>query len=89
MLAFFTFVTVESTWQQVDRTLAVSLAKKAERAAEARRVARKSAEVVDEEEDEQQKGRWERNKMTRKKDRCRVSNACSPSSIATLDVSLH
>lgn len=55
MLAFFTFVTVESTWQQVDRTLAVSLAKKAERAAEARRVARKSAEMVDEGEDEQQR----------------------------------
>lgn len=35
--------------------LAVSLAKKAERAVEVRRVARKSAEVVDEGEDEQQK----------------------------------
>lgn len=40
----------ENTWQQVDLTLAVSLAKKAERTVEARRVARKSVEVVDEDE---------------------------------------
>jgi len=51
-LPFLRLWPVESTWQQVDRTLAVSLAKKAERAVEARRVARKSVKV-DEEEDEQ------------------------------------
>lgn len=60
-LLFLRSWSVESTWQQVDRTLAVSLAKKAERAVKARRVARKSAKV-DEGEDEQ----WEDGKGIRR-----------------------